>query len=321
MGRQPNFSELREAIRQGQLKIKQGLETGQMRSDRIKNDDAPKPRLDLAHEVLGKKSVLNAEPASEQKTPLQNKKPDFLVKKPRLTEKVALFVKSKDLKSRFKMPKMPRPPKMPPLPKMSELLSRLPKRPRVSPSKVRSMLYGMVAVLVAAVVIVVIYGIGKALKDSPATPSPVVRPGSPIKTVMPEPPQPTVQRAPVPVQIPRQELPPQPVEPPKPAPVATAPAVKTGNNVIVIQYITTSREKELLPVQEFFTKNGVATEIFRRGGGSYVVTRDRFENPNRPGTDGHAMLLKIREVGKRYPVETGDRQFGTFQDAYGMLKQ
>ena len=54
MGREPNFSELRDAIRQGQAKIAQGLKTGQMRSDRQAEGQSHRPRLDPAHEMLGK---------------------------------------------------------------------------------------------------------------------------------------------------------------------------------------------------------------------------------------------------------------------------
>lgn len=277
MGREPNFSELRDAIRQGQAKIAQGLKTGQMRSDRQTEAQSHRPRLDPAHEVLGKK--------------------------PTLTEKSALFERHKKPKFRFRMPALPK--------------IRLPKirLPKMSLSRVRPVLLGIGAILAVAVVVLVVFWIGKALIGLMPSRPPVeeqvvqqpVEAPPPVETrPVAQPPTPRVPRTPDPV----------------PPPVVSPPT-QTGNNVIVIQYITASRENELLPVRDFFAQNGVATEIFRRGGGSYLVTRDRFENPSRTGTDGYAMLQRIRAIGKRYAVETGDRQFGAepFQDAYGMLRQ
>lgn len=273
MGREANFSELRDAIRQGQAKIAQGLKTGQMRSDREKEVSSPRPRLDPAHEVLGKKPVV----PQKQKTTLFEppRKPAF----------------------RFRMPSLPK--------------IRLPK---ISLPPLRPALLGMLAVLAVALVVFLIYSIGAYFVGLVSSRSPVEEPVVAVQPV-----EPAVQR-------PEPQVSPavQPTaEPVRPTPGPVSPPAQTGNNVIVIQYITSSRENELLPVRDFFAKNGVATEILRRGSGSYLVTRDRFENPNRTDTDGYAMLLKIRAIGKRYPVETGDRQFGTepFQDAYGMLRQ
>lgn len=276
MGREPNFSELRDAIRQGQAKIAQGLKTGQMRSDRQAEGQSHRPRLDPAHEMLGKK--------------------------PTLTEKSALFERYQKPKARFRAPSL--------------LKIRL---PQVSFARVRPMLLGIGAILVTAVVVMVVFWVGKALIGLIPSRPPVE------EQVVQQPPDetpPPLETRPVVEPTPRVTRPPEPTPPPTPPPVVSPPT-QTGNNVIVIQYITASRESELLPVRDFFTRNGIATEIFRRNGGSYLVTRDRFENPNRTGTDGHAMLQRIRTIGKRYAVETGDRQFGAepFQDAYGMLRQ
>lgn len=275
MGREPNFSEMRDAIRQGQAKIAQGLKSGQMRSDHLKNG-VPRPRLDPAHETLGKK--------------------------PNLTQQSALFQNRPKRKPRFKLPKMP------------NFRAKMPKMPRISIPPLRPMLAGILGVLGVALVVLLVIWIGKALFSRPQQP-PVadVEVQTPIAVEQPAPPRPVVRQ-----ETPRQTATPQPV---RQEPVS-APA-QTGNNVIVIQYITSSREGELRPVQDFFAQNGVATEIFRRGSGSYLVTRDRFDNPNRTGTDGHAALLRIREIGRRYATDTGDRQWGTtpFQDAYGMLRQ
>jgi hypothetical protein len=280
MGREANFSELRDAIRQGQAKIAQGLKTGQMRSDRNKNSQqAPRTRLDAAHEVLGKK--------------------------PTLTEKSAVFEPPVKPAMRLKMPS---------LPKIKLPRIRLPKfnLPPLGP-----VLKGIVAVLGVAVVVLVVFWTGKALIGLiPArTPADNTLAGQPAESTTPVEPRPVVQQQTPPV------VNPAPTEPVRPAP--TPVVTRTGDNVIVIQNIATPRENELLPVRDFFARNGISTEIIR-GSNNYsrLVTRDRFENPNRPGTDGYEIRTRIKALGKRYPTETGDTKFGIepFQDAYGMLR-
>jgi len=296
MGREANFSELREAIRQGQAKIAQGLKTGQMRSDRDKKPDQPVMRLDIARESLGKKTNLTAQ-SSVFDAP---KKPAFQVKMPK--------------------PKMPRLPKLGSLPKIRVSLPRLPQVPM---GTVIAVLRGMAMVVAVAIVVLIIFWIGKSLltggPTQPITKTPSVEPPRPAET-RPIAQPPVTAPAATPRETPAVPATPPPA-PPKP-PVAAVPP-RTGDNAIVIQYIIASREAELKPVMEFFAKNGIPTEIIRIGNGSYLVTQGRFENPNRIGSDGHAMLQKIRAIGKRYPAETGDRQFGAapFQDAYGKLMQ
>lgn len=283
MGREANFSELRESIRQGQAKIAQGLKTGQMRSDRDKGDPVPTPRLDPAHELLGKKPT-----------------------KPTLTEKTTLFEPRKKASFRFALPKLPK------------LRIRLPRLPKVSLPPMRPMLFGIAAIIVVAMAALVVFWVGKALIGSQTAPPPVTDAGLSQPVVEPRP----IEVRPMPQQpvAPVRQEPVRPVaEPVRQVPVEAA--ARTGDNAIVIQYIASSRENELRPVLEFFGRNGIATEIIRRGSGSYLVTRDRFENPNRSGSDGNAMLMNIRRVGKKYPSETGDTKFGAepFQDAYGMM--
>ncbi len=285
MGRDANFSELREAIRQGQAKIAQGLKTGQMRSDRDKGNRVPVPRLDPAREMLAKK--------------------------PMLTEKSAIFAHVEKKKFRFRLPALPK------------IRIRL---PRIPLPGIRPILYGIAAVLGVALAVLVVFWVGKALIGL-ATYSSQNPPAESAQTVPVESmgernaPSGVTQSVPPPQPEPRRETTPPPAEPVRQA--APDALVRTGNNAIVIQYITSSRENELRPVQAFFAKNGVATEIIRSGTGSYLITQGRFENPNRSGSDGYQILLKIRAIGKRYPVETGDRQFGAepFQDAYGKLMQ
>ena len=283
MGRQANFSELRDAIRQGQAKIAQGLKTGQMRSDRNKGNRAGVPRLDPAHEVLGKK--------------------------PTLTAKSAIFQKRQKSGFRFSLPK---------LPKIRVRLPRIPLPP------MQSMVSGVVVVLGVGLVVFVVFWIGKALtRPRPDTP-PVSPADVQTRPVEPAPSAPVVTRQDPVIPSGQVRSVPAPVQPAPVVPTPPAAAGQTGNNVIVIQGIASSREGELAGVQAFFAQHGIATEIIR-GGNNYsrLVTRDRFENPNRPGTDGYEMRMRIRNLGKRYPVETGDTKFGTepFQDAYGLLRQ
>lgn len=295
MGREANFSELREAIRQGQAKIAQGLKTGQMRSDREKKTDQPVMRLDIARESLGKKSTLTAQSTVFE----QPKKSAFQLKMP--------------------TPKLPRLPKLGPMPKIRVPLPRL---PRVSMQKMIAILRGVAMVVAVALVVLVVFWTGKALLSGGPS-EPIAQTPPPVAPQRPVESRPAVQLPVAPPVVPRREAPTAvPAAPVQAVPTAVVPP-RTGDNAIVIQYIIASRDSELRSVMDFFNKNGVPTEVIRIGNGSYLVTRGRFENPNRIGSDGHAMLQKIRAIGKRYPAETGDRQFGTvpFQDAYGKLMQ
>lgn len=315
MSRQANFSELREAIRQGQMKISQGLKTGQMRSDRNKDDVTQKPRLDPAHEMLGKKPVYIEKPVVLEETPPRVEKPVVLGKAPTLTEKSALFEKREEVKTQFTLPKMPQFPK---------IRIRLPRIPSIPLPGVRSMLYGVGTVLGVALVVLVAFGIGKALmglRANPVKPVAVVDSPPPITEQRPPVAQPVVRKPPV-VAVKPVVVPPKRTEAVEP--VVAKPVLRTGSNMIVIQGITSSRENEMKPVQDFFAKNGIPTDIMRRNDKySLLVTRDTFDNPDKPGTTGYEMKKKIKSIGKKYAAETGDKKFGTepFQDAYGMLKQ
>ena len=73
-------------------------------------------------------------------------------------------------------------------------------------------------------------------------------------------------------------------------------------------------------MEEYFDKNGVKTEIMRRGSYFLLVTSGRFDSPLKAGTDGERMLQKIRMLGEQYKAPDGYENFGRkpFQDAYGM---
>lgn len=97
-----------------------------------------------------------------------------------------------------------------------------------------------------------------------------------------------------------------------------SPLVYGGDNVVVIA--TYRIRNDLEPVQEYFARNGVETEIWLRNSYFYLVTKDRFEGTERRGTDGYLMKQKIKKIGADYKAPSGYESFmpNLFQDAYGM---
>jgi len=96
------------------------------------------------------------------------------------------------------------------------------------------------------------------------------------------------------------------------------PAKPIGNNRIVIQ--TYQLRTHLEPAKQYFAQLGIETEIRKIGDTYYLVTRNKYENPNRPGTDGYRAKQIIVEVGAKYQAPPGYETFGPkpFHDAYGM---
>jgi hypothetical protein len=95
------------------------------------------------------------------------------------------------------------------------------------------------------------------------------------------------------------------------------PAKPTGNNVIVlVQY---DRLADLSPVQAHFSENGIELEIVPRSGRYFLQTKQLYDNPSKPGTDGYKALQRIKEVGKQYKAPPGYETFAShyFSDAYG----
>ncbi len=92
-----------------------------------------------------------------------------------------------------------------------------------------------------------------------------------------------------------------------------------GDHVIVL--VQFPRPADLVPVREHFAQNGIDTEIIQEGSWYVLVTKNRYQNPNNPGTDGYRMKQKIIEVGAKYKgkaprgLETFSPHF--FRDAYG----
>ncbi|UCE99159.1 MAG: hypothetical protein JSV82_08265 [Planctomycetota bacterium] len=103
------------------------------------------------------------------------------------------------------------------------------------------------------------------------------------------------------------------------APAADAiPADVKGNNRIVIQ--TYQVRAHLEPVSQYFARFGIETEVRRIDNWYYLVTKDKYENPEKPGTDGYLAKQKIIHLGAEYKAPSGYETFGSspFHDAYGM---
>jgi hypothetical protein len=116
--------------------------------------------------------------------------------------------------------------------------------------------------------------------------------------------------------------------------VAPAPATMGDHVIVLAQYPTSD---DLVPVQEYFQQNGIGTVILAiprlrealasqnvntsglEGNGYILVTSSYYGNPQNPGTDGYAALLKIRELGRGYKAPPGKESFAPryFGDAYG----
>jgi hypothetical protein len=106
---------------------------------------------------------------------------------------------------------------------------------------------------------------------------------------------------------------------PKPAePVAPAAVDVLRDHVLVIA--TYSRSEDLEPVRDYFGQNGTETEILKRGSYYYLVTKARYPNPRKPGSEGAVALDRIKQIGAKYKAPKGFERFDNtpFQDAYGM---
>jgi hypothetical protein len=104
-----------------------------------------------------------------------------------------------------------------------------------------------------------------------------------------------------------------------PAPDVTAnQATSTGRNRIVLKMYQVRSHLE--PAKEYFDKMGVATEIVEKGNWYYLVTKNKYDNPEKAGTDGYLAKQKIIELGAGYKAPVGFETFGPkpFSDAFGM---
>ena len=95
------------------------------------------------------------------------------------------------------------------------------------------------------------------------------------------------------------------------------PVEPTGNNVIILaQYHSLP---DLAPVQAHFAEHGIELKIDPQSGQYFLQTKQLYDNPANPGTDGYKALQKIVEVGKKYKAPEGYETFAPnyFSDAYG----
>jgi hypothetical protein len=113
-----------------------------------------------------------------------------------------------------------------------------------------------------------------------------------------------------------EQKPPAEVKPVKPQEQAK-PAKPAGDHIIVI--VAYTKQEDLTPVAAYFKKNGVETEVVKQGSYYLLVTKDRFESPERSGTDGYQMKQTIKRLGANYKAPDGYERFSSapFQDAYG----
>jgi hypothetical protein len=103
-----------------------------------------------------------------------------------------------------------------------------------------------------------------------------------------------------------------------PAAAPVQPASTTGRNRIVLKIYQVRSHLE--PAKEYFDKMGVATEIIQKNNWYYLVTKNKYDNPDKAGTDGYLAKQKIIELGAGYKAPVGLETFGPkpFSDAFGM---
>jgi len=197
--------------------------------------------------------------------------------------------------------------------KLSEKLSMWPRRPRIlqfSAGRIEiSIRYEVAVALLLGVILLalIVFRLGQSsspadrqLPDAQAETPPAARRLIPPTTELAQPPDTAEDKVAAAIA--------ERIEQPEPK----------GDNRIVIQ--TYQLRPHLVPVQQYFARFGIETEIRKIGDWYYLVTQNRYENPERPGTDGFAAKQKIIELGAKYKAPLGYETFGDkpFYDAYGM---
>jgi hypothetical protein len=75
-------------------------------------------------------------------------------------------------------------------------------------------------------------------------------------------------------------------------------------------------------LREHFRQVGLNASVLPQGDGYFLVTRQTYDNPDKPGTSGYEAKQKIIEIGALYKGKApqGYETFGPryFSDAYGM---
>jgi len=105
---------------------------------------------------------------------------------------------------------------------------------------------------------------------------------------------------------------------PTPQPAVKPAMLATTGNAIVIQEFT--RSADLFAVGRFFSRQGVKTEVVRKGSTFFLLTQARFPyNPEAANTRGRVLLEEIRLIGQEYKAPKGLESFAPnkFKGAYG----
>jgi hypothetical protein len=96
-----------------------------------------------------------------------------------------------------------------------------------------------------------------------------------------------------------------------------ATTTSVGKNRIVIKVFQVRTQLE--PLKEYFDRTGIATEILERNGWYYLVTKNKYQSTEKPGSDGYAAKQKIAEIGAGYKAPPGYETFRkTGSDVFGM---
>jgi hypothetical protein len=191
-----------------------------------------------------------------------------------------------------------------------------------------------VAVLLAAFLVVLIaFRLGE---NHAAKPVQAAGPATPPVRPTPQNAALTDMSAPTPAS----ETPPAAPRVVEPAPVPQVPSVQPEQGDHLIVLARSSEEKDFDPVIAYFAEheiglialplNDATRKTFAEygfnpsslpgGEGFLLVTKNRYENPNRAGTKGYEVLQKIKELGPLYKPPKGGKSFApnNFGDAYGM---
>ena len=91
---------------------------------------------------------------------------------------------------------------------------------------------------------------------------------------------------------------------------------KGRNNIVLKQF---ARRADLEQAQKYFGTAGIETTIISRAGTYFLISKNTYDNPGKPGTDGYKALKKIVSIGADYKAPQGYESFGPipFNDAYG----
>ena len=92
------------------------------------------------------------------------------------------------------------------------------------------------------------------------------------------------------------------------------PTIIQGDHVIVLAHYIT--REEFVPVIEYFAQNGIETVIEKRGAPYVLITKKRYNNPNKRGTDGYTAREMIKKIGAQYKPPRGYKSFN-FSSIYG----